>query len=38
VQVTALLEKAMAETAAQLGRLQHGRTALRGYAQSLKRA
>ena len=38
VQVAALLEKAMAQTAADLGRLERGKTALRGYANSLKRA
>src|SRR2546426_295781 len=38
VQVAALLERALAETAADLGRLDRGHAAVRGYASSLKRA
>lgn len=38
VQVTALLEKATAEMAARLARLDRGRTSVRAYASSLKRA
>jgi len=38
VQVAALLERAMAETAAELRKLDHGKTAIRGYASALKRA
>ncbi|HEY3020442.1 MAG TPA: hypothetical protein VGJ32_09630 [Solirubrobacteraceae bacterium] len=38
VQVAALLERALSETAAELGRLDRGHAALRGYAGSLKRA
>ena len=37
VQVAALLEKALADTAAELGRLDRGKTALQGYAKALKR-
>jgi hypothetical protein len=35
-QVTALLQLALAETAAQLGRIERGSSALRGYANALK--
>jgi hypothetical protein len=38
VQITALLEKATAETAGQLARLDRGRAGVRGYATSTKRA
>jgi hypothetical protein len=38
VQITALLEKATAETAGQLARLDRGRTGVRGYATSTRRA
>ena len=38
VQVTALLERATAEMAARLTRLDHGRTSVRAYATSLKHA
>jgi hypothetical protein len=37
VQVTALLERALAETAGSLAKLDRGQTALRGYASALKR-
>ena len=37
VQITALLEKATAETAGQLARLDRGRAGVRGYATSTKR-
>jgi hypothetical protein len=37
-QVTSLLQLAVTETAAQLGRLQRGSTALKGYANALKSA
>ena len=37
-QVTALLERARDEVAARLGRLDHGKAALRGYADALKGA
>jgi len=37
-QVAALLERAMAATAVELNRINRGQTALRGYADSLKRA
>jgi hypothetical protein len=37
VQVAALLERALSQTAADLARLDRGQTALRGYASSLKR-
>jgi hypothetical protein len=37
-QVTALLQLAVSETAAQLGRIERGSTALRGYANALKSA
>ena len=38
VQVAALLERALSETAAELGRVERGHAAVRGYASSLKRA
>jgi hypothetical protein len=38
VQITGLLEKATAEMAARLNRLDHGRSSLRAYAASLKQA
>jgi hypothetical protein len=38
VQITSLLQAAVTETAAHLARLDRGHTALRGYADALKRA
>jgi flagellar biosynthesis/type III secretory pathway chaperone len=38
VQVTALLERATAEMATRLTRLDHGRTSMRAYATALKQA
>jgi hypothetical protein len=38
VQITALLEKATAQTAGQIARLDRGRAGVRGYATSTKRA
>ena len=38
MQVAALLERALSETAAELSRVERGHAAVRGYASSLKRA
>src|SRR4051812_41233139 len=38
IQVAALLERAVAQTAAEASKVDRGQTALRGYASSLKRA